>query len=228
MRHKSRTAWATLVGVFCIICFFAFRVPHLVILSQRAHTTIGSVAAVDRLNHASVEVQYTIGGRHFQGTFAPYYLNRGQTVTVYYDPDGPDAAEIEKPSGLLRKNLEVSTLGSLLFASVMALSIFVPVPWWRRPAWVSIKPRWTITGAVTLTFTVVILNWSRGRNLDDGRMWISDVCVLLGTLLVLARALQANRDAGWAVVLRSKLIVAGVSLIILGQSLRGLVQTLGQ
>ena len=216
---KFVAKWLGLAVAFGLIACLGFRVPQLALLTSRALTTSGTVTAIDPSNHGSVTVRYSVQGRNYEQSFAPHNSQPGASVTVYYQSNNPDNAELSDPRKVLENNLLVCAFAAIVFPSLTLASCLIkPLHWpWM---WVSSTPRFIIIGAVTCAVISTVINVYLGT--IHGRQWISTALVLGGAALLVLRTLETPREAGWKTVVWSRLFMLGLFLVVAGQLVRSI------
>jgi hypothetical protein len=124
------------------------------------------VTAVHPREHCSVTVRYIVQGRNYEQSFAPYGWNMGANVTVYYQANHPDNAELADPREILENNILLCAFSAIFCPSIILASARFSVP--------------QLTTTVIVAFTIISIGIEAYQGNIHGPQWISAALILAG------------------------------------------------
>jgi hypothetical protein len=226
--RQAMKALAIWIGCVVALEAFVFAVAfglagagRQVTLSRDWRTTAGIVMAVDRGNHNSVTVHYTVDGRQIEQTFSGSEKNIGDGVEVYYSPNDGHLADIENPTLSVRNDLRFLSLAALALGTFASVFINFRSAG-RALAWplvsVRLSPRFAmiwIAIAVLAGIVSGLLFAPVGR-----QAWLPHAFTVCGVFLLCLRAFRLAGEASWNRFVRSPIVVLGVALVVISQLIR--------
>jgi len=191
---------------------------HRIALSKSWTTTTGRVVAVDRDNHNSVTVRYSVEGRVIDQTFQGSKKEIGQPVNVYYSRHDATLADIRNPSVSVPNDVRFLSLLGLVFGTFCSMPYVFRAfgqvlgwPWTRF----RLTPRFAMTAIAAGVFIGTVANLFSRRG--GYRLWMADVLVVCGTALLCIRTYRVASETTFWIFVKSRLVIVGVLLVVAGQ-----------
>lgn len=187
-------------------------------LSRSWRVTTGTVVAVNKANHNSITVRYTVNNRQIQQAFNGSEKSLGDIVEVYYSPSDWHIADIENPTlsvendlrFLLLSGLVLGTLASVLI-NFRAVGRALVWPWTKAHP----SPRFVVTW-IGIAVLVATLSSVLSAPVQV-QPWLARGLVVLGAALLCTQAFRMAAEISWYRFLRSPLALLGVLLVVVGQ-----------
>ncbi len=216
--RKLAIVWFACSGILGLLLSLISGIPQLIRLSHRFSLTTGRVTKVDRLQHQSIMVDYSVSGIRYRQTFSPYLWPEAASVEVYYDPNDPVNSVLERPTWLLQMRLKSCAYASLALATT--LTFFVAFGERARVFAANIRVR------PQLAMTLILLGVAAGIGVQlhssglQRTALVAGVVVLSGCLVVLATTISLPPQSGWMELFKARSFWLGVFLVIVGNLLR--------
>ena len=226
--RKSLRFLAIWIGCVVAVEVLAFALALLflgigrrVALSRSWREVQGTVLAVDRKNHLSVTVGYSVGSKMVVQTFQGSYRRVGDLVQVYCSPDDPSLSGIENPSSALRHEIRLFVLAGVMLGTFLGLAfglhaINEAFTW----PWFSLRPTPRLALLVVSFGVVDGIASSLVSDRNGARLWFAHGLVLSGTILLCARALRLAPEVSWSEFVKSRTSGIGMLLVVIGQIVR--------
>jgi hypothetical protein len=214
------------VWIGCAFCFAALTLGvqfglngagRRVSLARSWKVTTGNVVAVDRNNHLSIAVRYSVEGRQVEQTFQGSEKGIGELVTVYYSPRDATLADIRNPASSLGDDLKLLSVGRVGFGLFLSIfSNFRVVDQTFAWPWLTFHP----TPRFVMTYILVAVFIGTAANLvfqpHGWKVWLAGASVLGGTILMCVAAFRLAVEIPWKVYFKSRIFVYGVLLVLIG------------
>jgi hypothetical protein len=179
--------------------------------------TTGRVEAVEPGKHNSITVRYTVGAQVIETNFSRSTKTVGDAINVYYSPKDPSLSDIENPEDSIRRDTRFWELACLALGTFAAISIHFRAiglalswPWTKIRSTPRTIVSWTAIGVVAGTVAGAF-------SVRAGvRLWLADVFMLGGITLLCIRAFRVAPGVAWIVFVRSKMILVGAVLLLIG------------
>ena len=123
-------------------------------------------------------------------------------MTVYYQANNPDNAELADPRKLLGNDLLVCAFAVIVFPTFILASTRFSAP--------------RLMTTVFVAFIIISIGLEACSGTIHGSQWIRAALALAGVTLLLVRVLRVPHDAGWRTVAKSKLFILGLLLVVVG------------